>query len=422
MKKIYIRTFGCQMNDRDSEALLGLFLEKGYSVSANPEDADVILINTCSVREHAEDRAISFAGTLKRLTEGRRKKDEGRKPVPRPSSLIPRKVVIGVIGCMARNRGEELAKRMSHIDLICGPAAFAKIPAYVEAIRSEGRGTKDEGRKRIIDLEDGLRDEEMYRAAFRMEPDHAQVVISTGCSNFCSYCVVPYVRGELRLRKPEDIIDEVKRNISLGIKKITLLGQNVNDYLYRLPLTANRLPFDGTRYACLPAGRVHGTRNISFVELLKMVDNIEGIEELSFITSQPRNTSIELFEVMAKSPRIKKHLHLPFQSGSNRILEMMNRGYTREQYLQLSQNYKKIVGGTLSTDVIVGFPTETDKDFLQTKDILERVRFRYAYIFKYSPRLRAKSAKLDDDVPEDVKAKRHKILLDLQKQISLSEG
>jgi len=395
------------MNDRDSEALMGLFLEQGYSVSQSPEDADVILVNTCSVREHAEDRAISFAGTLKKLTEGRRMKDERRKDVFHPSFFIPRKVVVGLIGCMARNRGEELAKRMPHIDLICGPASFAKIPTYVETILNEGRRMKDEGQKRIIDLDDGLRNEEMYRAVFRMEPDHAQVVISTGCSNFCSYCVVPYVRGKLRLRKPEDILDEVKRNVSLGIKKITLLGQNVNDYCFKpqasgpRPKTENRTP-----------------NTVNFVELLKMVDGIEGIEDLSFITSQPRNTSIELFEVMAKSPRIKKHLHLPFQSGSNRILKMMNRGYTREQYLQLVRNYKRIIGGTLSTDVIVGFPTETDEDFSQTRDILETVKFRYAYIFKYSLRLRAKSAIFEDDVPKKEKERRHKILLDLQKQIS----
>ena len=371
--RVYIKTFGCQMNDRDSEALLGLFLEKGYSASETSDDADVVFINTCSVREHAEDRAISYAGTFK-----------------------GKDIIIGLIGCMARNRGEELAKRMPHIDLICGPASFAKIPAYIEQIQKE--------KIRIIDLEDGLRDEEMYKAAFRMEPDHAQIVISTGCSNFCSYCVVPYVRGKLRLRKPQDIIDEVKRNVELGIKKITLLGQNVNDYFFRGQKTEDRKQKD-----------------MSFVDLLQMVDDIDGLEEISFITSQPRNTSIELFEVMAKSSKIKKHLHLPFQSGSNRILEMMNRGYTREQYLQLVQNYKKIVNGTLSTDVIVGFPTETDDDFFQTKDIIEEVGFKYAYIFKYSPRLRAKSAKLDDDVPEKAKAKRHKILLDMQKEISLSK-
>jgi tRNA-2-methylthio-N6-dimethylallyladenosine synthase len=377
---VYIRTFGCQMNKRDSEALLGLFLEKGYTQVESEAEAEVILINTCSVRDHAENRAISYAGSLKKLTVGCRTKDVGCENIPHPTSHIPR--IIGLIGCMARNRGEELFKKMSHLGLICGPASFAKIPAYIEKIRKD--------QTRIIDLDDGLRDEEMYRAAFRIEPDHAQVVISTGCSNYCTYCVVPYVRGELRLRKPEDIIDEVKRNIDLGIKKITLLGQNVNDYK-------------------------------DFVGLLCRVEKIEGLEELNFITSQPRNIPDGLFELMVKSKKISNHLHLPFQSGSNRILKKMNRGYTKEKYLQLTDDYKKIVKGTLSTDVIVGFPGETDSDFNQTREILEKVRFKYAYIFKYSPRTRAQSAKVDDDIPETVKAQRHKVLLDLQKSISLSK-
>ena len=387
MAKIYIRSFGCQMARRDSEALLGLFLEKGYVQATDEKEADVVLINTCSVREHAEDRAISYAGTLKKL------KSEIRNPKSETNSkskIQNPKLIVGVIGCMARNRGEELAKRMPHISLICGPASFAKIPAYIEKIINEGRGTRDEGRTRIIDLDDSARDEELYKSAFRIEPDHAQVIISTGCSNYCSYCVVPYARGELRLRKTEDIINEVRKNIDLGIKKITLLGQNVNDYP-------------------------------DFVNLLSQVEKIEGLEELSFITSQPRNTSVELFKLMAASKTIKKHLHLPFQSGSNKILKLMNRGYTREKYLEIVGDYEKIVKGTLSTDVIVGFPSETDEDFLATRDIIEKVNFKYAYIFKYSPRFRAKSAKMKDNVSPEVKARRHKVLLDLQKKISLSK-
>ncbi|MBU2045029.1 MAG: MiaB/RimO family radical SAM methylthiotransferase [Candidatus Omnitrophica bacterium] len=368
-KKIYIRTFGCQMNVRDSEALLGLFLERGYQAAKDESQADIILVNTCSVRAHAENRALSYLGSLKKFTERRRTRGAKRK-------------VIGLIGCMAKNLGEEVYQRMSHVDLICGPASLAKIPVYCDKIKKDNI--------RIIDLDDDLRDEEFYRSSFRLQPDHAQVVISTGCSNHCSYCVVPFVRGELRLRRPEDVIVEVKRNIDLGIKKITLLGQNVNDYP-------------------------------NFIDLLSKVEKIAGIEELNFITSQPRNVPEGLFEFMARSGKISKHLHLPFQSGSNRILKKMNRGYTRQNYLQLVDSYKKIVKGTLSTDVIVGFPTEADKDFLATKDILEKVRFRKAYIFKYSPRPRAKSSKMVDDVSDELKVKRHKILLDLQKKISLNK-
>jgi len=351
------------MNSRDSEALLGLFLQKGYSAVDSPKKADVVLVNTCSVRGHAEDRAVSFLGSLKKISP----------------------CVIGLIGCMAKNKGQEVFKKMPHVDLVCGPSCLDRIPEYIDKIKKK--------KVRVIDLEDRLRNEDFYRAPFRLEPDSAQVVISTGCSNYCSYCVVPYVRGNIRLRKPKDIIEEVKRNADLGIKKITLLGQNVNDYFYR---------------------------KVSFVDLLKKIEEVKGVDEISFVTSHPKNTSVELFKLMAESKKIKKQLHLPFQAGSNRILKLMNRGYTREKYLQLADDYKRITKGVLGTDVIVGFPTETEEDFLQTKDVLEKVRFNYAYIFKYSPRPHTKALELEDDVLAKDKAKRHKILLDLQKEISLS--
>lgn len=380
-KRVYIRTFGCQMNDRDSEALLGLFVERGYAVAEDAKGADVVLVNTCSVRGHAEQRALSYAGSLKRATAKRGTQDAKRK-------------IIGIIGCMAQNRGDEIFKKMPYIDLICGPGGFSEVPFYVEKIMTE--------KIRIIDVEDKKRKEDFYGADLRLEPGHAQVVISTGCSNFCSYCVVPYVRGRLRLRRPEDIVDEVKKNVSLGAKKITLLGQNVNDYNFK-------------------RGTQDAVRSTNFLDLLKMVEEIDGAEELDFITSQPKNTSRELFTLMAKSSKIKKHLHLPFQSGSDRILDLMNRGYTRQQYMDLVSDYKEIVGGTLSTDVIAGFPTEMEDDFLQTKEVLEKVRFQYAYIFKYSPRMRAESTKLTDDVLKETKERRHRILLDLQRKISLEK-
>ena len=408
------------MNDRDSEALAGIFLEKGWSLTAEPEDADVILVNTCSVREHAENRAISFLGSLKKITNYKLQITNFR------FQISDCKIVVGVIGCMARNRGEELFKRMPHIDLICGPACFDKIPEYVERIQKTKSPSHQvtSGKRdmrytirniRIIDLEDRLRNEDFYRSSFRVEKDHAQVVISTGCSNFCSYCIVPFVRGPLRLRNPEDIIDEVKRNVKLGIKKITLLGQNVNDYQYRFQISNFKFQISNFKFQITN----YRLQIIDFVELLRMIEKIEGIEEIDFVTSHPKNTSRELFELMANSQKIKKHLHLPFQSGSDRILKLMNRGYTKEDYLNLVNDYKEIVRGTLSTDIIVGFPTETEEDFFETKDVLEKVRFKYAYIFKYSPRPHTSAFKLEDDVPLKEKERRHKILLDLQKKISL---
>ncbi len=375
------------MNDRDSEALLGIFLEKGHSQAKSEKDADVILVNTCSVRGHAENRALSLLGTYKKL----------KKVKAGTVHLRGQPPLIGLIGCMAKNIGEDVFSKMPHIDLICGPASFLKIPEYIERIKVSG--------SRIKDLEDRERDESFYGGIYRQEPDHAQVVISTGCSNFCSYCIVPYTRGRLRPRNPENIIAEIKQNIKHGRRKITLLGQNVNDYRSR---------FDAQR------STFADKNSIDFIGLLKKIDKIEGLEELDFVTSHPKNTSKELFKVMAESDKIRKHLHLPFQSGSNRILKLMGRGYTREKYLELTNQYKQITKGTLGTDIIIGFPGETDQDFAQTRDLVEQVKFKYAFIFKYSPRFKTKAAEMADDVPEEVKSRRHKELLDLQKEISAS--
>ncbi|MCM8819621.1 MAG: tRNA (N6-isopentenyl adenosine(37)-C2)-methylthiotransferase MiaB, partial [Candidatus Omnitrophica bacterium] len=365
-KSIYIKTFGCQMNDRDTEALLGLFLDRGYTIAASPQDAGVIFVNTCSVRKHAEDRAISFLGTLKKIYN-------------------ENKTIIGVIGCMAKYQGRLLVERMPYLNIICSPARLYYLPEYVEKVKNFGI--------KIVDLDDSERPEAFYESSFLLNKDHAQVVISTGCSNYCSYCVVPYVRGNLRLRKPQKIIEEIKKFLEKGVKKITLLGQNVNDYIYK-------------------------KENIDFVKLLEKIASIKEIEQIDFITSHPKNTSQQLFKVMADYPNIKKHLHLPFQAGSDRILKLMNRGYTQKDYLLLVEDFYKIVNGSLSTDVIVGFPTESKEDFLKTKKVLETVKFKYAYIFKYSPRPNTKAAKLADDVSNSEKERRHRILLNLQKKIS----
>jgi tRNA-2-methylthio-N6-dimethylallyladenosine synthase len=373
------------MNVRDSEALLGLFLEKGYKSADNPKDADVILLNTCAVRAHAEHRVRSILGSYKKLSAFSRQSSASKKNKAESRKLRADSCkIIGLIGCMAANSGKEIFERMPHVNLIVSPAKLHKIPAYIEKIKKENI--------RIIDLEDKEREEDFYNASYRVKPGYAQVVISTGCSNYCSYCVVPSVRGELRLRKPKDIIAEVKRNVSLGIKKITLLGQNVNDY--------------------------RDKQGVNFVDLLKMVEELDGVEEIDFLTPHPKNTTKELFKLMAKSKKIRKYLHLPYQSGSDKILRLMHRGYTKKEYLALVDDYKTIVGGTIGTDIIVGFPTETEEDFLHTKDILEKVRFMGAYIFKYSPRPGTHAQKLKDDVPQRVKEKRHAELLELQKKIS----
>ncbi|MFH1876199.1 MAG: radical SAM protein, partial [Candidatus Omnitrophota bacterium] len=391
-----------------------------------------------------------------KLIGKRRTKDEGRgtkgEKKNRPSegserSSIIHRSIIGLIGCMAKNKGEEIFKKWPHVDLIVAPARLHKIPEYIEKLQAPGCRLQASQslsssahelislraklprpltleRLRIIDVEDGDRKEEFYRAEYREKKSHAQVVISTGCSNYCSYCVVPYVRGELRLRSPRDIIAEVKRNVALGRTKITLLGQNVNDYNYRLQARGSRLQDEERNTvrsaAEPPPGGQYAIRDttINFVDLLRMVEEIEGVEEIEFLTPHPKNTSKELFRLMAKSKKIRKYLHLPYQSGSDRILKLMHRGYTKKDYLSLVEDYKTIVGGTIGTDIIVGFPGETDEDFAHTKDVLEKVRFMGAYIFKYSPRPNTRAMKLADDVPPAVKEKRHRILLDLQRKIS----
>jgi len=411
-KKVFLRTFGCQMNVRDSEALTGLFLKKGYVLTDDVDNADVVVLNTCAVRDNAQNRAVWTAATLKRLKSqvtGHKSQVKKRNTHDAlRNTKHARRPIIAFVGCVAQREGEALFKKYPHIDLILGPANLDKAPEYIEKIRKQ--------RGRIIDIADKQRDEDFYAAEYRDDKKRAQVVISTGCSNYCTYCVVPSARGDLRLRKPEDILEEVKKNVVSGRTKIMLLGQNVNDYNYRAQATSHKSQDKkrDTQYA------VRNT-SVNFVELLRMVENVPGIEEIKFMTSNPKNTTTALFELMAKSTKILKDLHLPFQAGSDRILKEMNRGYTKKEYLKLVGDYRRIVKGSLGTDIIVGFPGETEKDFQQTIDIMEKARFDYAFIFKYSTRGGTKSQKFVDDVPEIEKERRHKILLDLLKQIALNK-
>jgi tRNA-2-methylthio-N6-dimethylallyladenosine synthase len=363
-RSVFLRTFGCQMNVRDAEALASRFLEAGYTRADHWEAADVILVVTCSVRQGAEDRAVSFVRSLSGLKRG------GRP-------------IIGFLGCAAKNRGEEIRATMPHVDIIAAPSELDRVFDLVEK-KQEARSKTQEG---LVLADDRARDESFYSTFHADEPDHAQVVISTGCNNWCSYCIVPYVRGELRHREPDDIVSEVREHVARGRHRITLLGQNVNDYP-------------------------------DFIDLLKSVAAVPGVGEIDFTSSHPKNQSPELFKVMAALPNVKKHLHMAMQSGSTKILSAMNRGYTKERLLDIIAEYKRITGGTIGTDIIVGFPGETDEDFSETFDVVKRARFNYAFIFMYSPRPHSKAFDWLDDVPEEVKKQRHAQLLELQKQIS----
>ena len=361
--KVFLQTYGCQMNLRDSEVVSGLLQKAGYKICDDPKKAGIVILNTCSVRQHAEDKVWSEAGRFK----------EGK--------------IVGIIGCMAKNYEMGIFERAKNVSFVVGPADIAKIP---EILKKLSKTQLFENK--IWETEGEIRPESIYHTGFYQDKDHAFVVISEGCSNFCSYCVVPYSRGALRHRDPQDVIKEIKEAISRGITAVTLLGQNVN-------------AFKG--------------EGVDFIKLIKLVNDIKGLKEFGFITSHPKDAGIELFKAMADAPKLKKYLHLPAQSGSDRILKLMNRGYTRKYYLDLADNYRKIVkGGMLTSDIIVGFPSETEGDLKDTFNLVKEARFNAAFIFKYSPRPHTEAFKMADTVSKEEKEKRHKLILDLQKKIS----
>ncbi|MFH1198916.1 MAG: tRNA (N6-isopentenyl adenosine(37)-C2)-methylthiotransferase MiaB [Candidatus Omnitrophota bacterium] len=370
------------MNVRDSEVVVGLLKGAGYKITDDHKAADIVIFNTCSVRQHAEDKVWSEIGRFK------------KSPV---SGL--RSPLIGVIGCMAQNYKEAIFERAPDVDFVVGPTDIDKIPNIIKKLDHRPQTTDHRlFETKIWETDGENRPERIYHTGFYEDREHAFVVISEGCSNFCSYCVVPYVRGPLRHRSHVDIIKEVKKAIDKGITKITLLGQNVNAY-------------KSTAYGLRPT--------VDFIGLLKQVNGIKGLNEFSFVTSHPKDSSRELFKAMADLDKLKKYLHMPVQSGSDKVLKLMNRGYSRSFYLDLADNYRKIVqGGALTTDIIVGYPGETEKDFQDTYDLVEKVQFNAAYIFKYSSRPNTAAAKLVDDVPKTEKERRHREILELQKKIS----
>jgi tRNA-2-methylthio-N6-dimethylallyladenosine synthase len=368
MKKIYIRTFGCQMNDRDSELIYGLLLNDGYIKADTLEDADVVLFNTCSVRKHAEDRVYGNVGLLRRWKQN--------KPT----------MVLGILGCMAQSHGERIFQKLPHVDFVCGPADIYKIPDLISQLQLQRRhlAALGEGQRPLI-----------AQPGYRENPLSAHVSISEGCDNFCSYCIVPYVRGREQSRPKRLIVDEVQRLAEAGYKEVTLLGQNVNSY------------------------RSNKKQQYGFINLLEDVNAIQGIERIRFITSHPKDATKELFQAMKDLPKVCEHLHLPMQSGSNAILKKMRRRYTQEKYLKLVETFRKIVPASgLSTDIIVGFPGERENDFKQTYATMKTVAFDSAFIFKYSPRPPARASAYDDDVAKNVKEKRNQMLLELQKKLS----
>lgn len=373
------------MNVRDSEIILGMLQKKGYRCARRLEEADVILFNTCSVREHAESRLWGQVGMLKEFVVPPKFADANLSR----GDTRPNKKIIGLVGCMAQNYQEEIFRRMPHVGLVCGPANIYDIPDLLEKVAK--------GYVQVLAVDKMKRP--LKTDCSRRGGLKAFVSIMYGCNNFCSYCIVPYVRGEQRSRPLKHVLDEVRGLAEGGCKEITLLGQNVNSYGKDL------------------------SDKINFVALLERLDRIKGIERIRFVTSHPKDASFELLKAMCDLPKVCEHLHLPLQAGSNKILRLMNRGYTLKDYLKLVDKLRELIPNcSLTSDIIVGFPGESDIDFKKTIEALQKIQFEEAFIFKYSLRLKTAAAKLKDDVALNVKQQRNQTLLKLQEEISLNKN
>ncbi|MBO1222974.1 MAG: tRNA (N6-isopentenyl adenosine(37)-C2)-methylthiotransferase MiaB [Candidatus Scalindua sediminis] len=367
--KVFIKTYGCQMNKLDSELSVGALVKEGYTFTEDEGAADVILLNTCSVRNKAEHKVYSQLGSLRDQKE----KNPG--------------LILGVLGCMAQNDGEKIFRRMPHVNLVCGTRMFSKLPELLGKIN----GTN----KRILAIdEDG---EVTFDRLITQRPNRYKAFVSVmrGCDNYCSYCIVPYVRGREFSRPVEDVINEVKDLADDGCKEVTLLGQNVNSY-------GKGLNGDTT-----------------LATLLRKLDPIEGIERIRFVTSHPGDMTRDILEAVGELPKVCENLHMPAQSGSDRVLERMRRQYTSEYYRGLVEMARSLVPDiTIASDFIVGFPGEAEDDFEDTVSLMKDVRYQNCFIFKYSPRTGTAATELKDDVPEETKKRRNQILLDLQSEIN----
>lgn len=366
-----VTTFGCQMNARDSEKLVGVLEEIGYVEEADEERADFVIYNTCTVRENANMRVYGRLGQLK----------ASKKKNPH--------MMIGLCGCMMQEPHvvEKLKTSYRFVDIIFGTHNIYK---FAELI-----ATRFESQRMVIDIWKDTDKIVEDLPSERKFPFKSGVNIMFGCNNFCSYCIVPYVRGRERSRNPKDIIREIEHLVSDGVVEVMLLGQNVNSYGKNLQ------------------------EPMSFAQLLQEIEKIEGLERIRFMTSHPKDLSDELIEVMKNSKKICKHLHLPVQSGSTEILKQMNRRYTKEQYLELVRKIKEAVPDiSLTTDIIVGFPGETEKDFLETMDVVKQVRYDSAFTFIYSKRTGTPAAVMEDQIPEDVVKHRFDRLLKEVQDIS----
>ncbi len=367
IKKFALETYGCQMNVADSELVEGILTNLGLEKTADYDEADAIFLNTCAIRENAETKVHSKLGNLHKI------------------KLNKPHLIIGVLGCMAQNLKDDLLKNKPYVDIILGPDSYRKIPDLIN------RHVKDN--KSIVDTK--LSRYEVYENLFPSRGDtfNAWVSIMRGCDKFCSFCIVPFTRGRERSRSVESIVEEVKKAVDQGFVEITLLGQNVNSY-----------NFEGK----------------SFSDLLLAVSDINGVKRIRYTSPHPQDINIELLEVMASRKNICNYVHFPMQSGSNEVLKRMNRTYTREHFYDMAMNIREIMPNCgLSTDIIVGFPGETDEQFRETLDLMEAIKFNSAFTFKYSPRPYTKAEQFSDQISEEIKKIRLDEMLILQRKHTL---
>ena len=378
MPKVFIKTYGCQMNERDSEQVAQMLSARGYELTENEREADVVLLNTCSVRDMAEKKAIGKMGMLHRQSRG------GKRPV-----------VFGFLGCMAQSRGAELVRGLPHVNLVVGTQKFHRVADYVDELVGRARepAAMDDSRYSIVDVAEEADSQGTIR-------DHlpsaklaaAFVSVMQGCDMRCAFCIVPATRGAERSRRIDEIVDEVRGLAERGVKEVTLLGQIVNRYGRReFPVTGGKTPF---------------------VQLLEAIHEVPGIERIRFTSPHPIGFGDDLIRAFADLPKMVGHVHLPAQSGSDRILKAMRRGYTTAKYLALIEKIRAACPGiAITTDLIVGFPGETAEDFAATRDLVRRVQFDNAYVFRYSKRRDTPAAEMPGQLDENVKEERNQELL-----------
>jgi tRNA-2-methylthio-N6-dimethylallyladenosine synthase len=386
LNRVHIKTYGCQMNERDSEAVAAMLRARGYRIVADENDCDILLLNTCSVRDAAEQKAIGKAGYLQQ----RKKKQPD--------------FVLGILGCMAQNRGASLLEQLPDVDLIVGTQKFHQVPGYLDNLRAAREAGVPIGES-IVDIGEEAGSQNTIKDHVTPETGEerqvsAFVSIQQGCNMDCAFCIVPKTRGDERSRPMDDIVAECRALAARGVREITLLGQIVTSY--------------GRR------DYVHTAGVTPFVQLLERVQAIDGIERIRFTSPHPRGFKEDLVAAYARLPKLCGYVHLPMQSGSNRILRAMNRPYSRERYKEIVDALRAANPQMyFSTDVIVGFPGETEEDFEQTRELFEACDYDMAYVFKYSIRTGTPAATMTEQVPEEVKERRNQILLDILQKNSL---